>query len=308
MIVSSNKLPDIRLSIRKDGDRWTVTTIKGAYSNHYSVSQAWEITDPGGLLEELLGKGCCHLCGAPLWDVNGHVCCSQHWKHYPQPQSLVDKCRCNVANRWSGYAWEGHTSAPGIFTHRVKTTLRLAGLPLSPEQRACNASWAKFWRDEKKAGRWWPASARTPGAKLLTKRFNIDAKPTAKAHPSWAAFFRQYPTIDAWAKANPGEVVGREVSSSGWWPWEDPLAPRTLPPHLEPLRFPIPVGHQTRVVRDVITATQLATFDGQTLAVPRHCVDDLAQYLRKAATDYVQKGLAALAASALTLAALCSAP
>ena len=27
----------------------------------------------------------CEECGAPLWEVNNRVVCSQHWDHYPQP-------------------------------------------------------------------------------------------------------------------------------------------------------------------------------------------------------------------------------
>ena len=115
-------LPDIRLAIRKDGNRWTVTTIKGAYSNQYSVSHAWEITYPGGLLEELLGKGCCHLCGAPLWDVNGHVCCSQHWGHYPQPASVV--CRyesTRVRSSRGGWRDEKGEYIPHVQTWPART-------------------------------------------------------------------------------------------------------------------------------------------------------------------------------------------
>ncbi len=88
-------VPAIRLSLRKEGERWVVTCIKNEYTQSYTEDTAWEAKQ---LLDDLIGEHTCDLCGAPLWESGGgHVVCSRHLDHYPSAK---------VVKRYTPtYAW-----------------------------------------------------------------------------------------------------------------------------------------------------------------------------------------------------------
>ncbi len=81
-IVDQMGMSAIRISISTDGERWTITTLKGTFKNTYNVPDHLAVQS---LLDELIGPATCYVCGAPLLAIGRRTVCLRHWNHYPQP-------------------------------------------------------------------------------------------------------------------------------------------------------------------------------------------------------------------------------
>lgn len=121
--------PSIRLSVRKEDGVWILATIKGEFRNEYTEETA---DDAMQLMNELITKHNCYMCGAPLWDVRGRVVCSRYWGHI-QPEEV---------RAWyiTGRTYYGKTAYQ---TGHQLPAIEPTRLPSVPTNHAKLVAWAK---------------------------------------------------------------------------------------------------------------------------------------------------------------------
>ncbi len=127
-------VPEIKFSIRKDGEGWVVATLQNGWRNEHQAATVGEVYC---LLNELreVGEHLCPTCGGPLWQVNGRIVCSRYWEHYPQPAGIVKAC----THRERGF--EATCTLPAIKQNRTYNGFKF---PTPPEVREHAASWRHF--------------------------------------------------------------------------------------------------------------------------------------------------------------------